>query len=86
MYFMNICTWEPQDEKEVEKRRSKWKWPAGVKVVCEYIDLQGCRSINVIDTDSKGLIASRAAWIDVMAFETFPVLPFSDGAKTSKKE
>ncbi|MBP7529160.1 MAG: hypothetical protein KA801_14625 [Syntrophorhabdaceae bacterium] len=85
MYFMNVCTWEPQDEKEVEKRRAKWKWPAGVKVVCEYVDLQGCRSINVVDTDSKGLIASRAAWIDVMAFETFPVLPFGTVAKPSKK-
>lgn len=85
MYFMNVCTWEPQDEKEVEKRRSKWKWPEGVKVICEYVDLQGCRSINVVDTDSKGLIASRASWIDVMVFETFPVLPFGTITKPSKK-
>lgn len=43
MYFMNICTWKPEDEKEVEKRRAKWKWPKGVKVICEFVDLQGCR-------------------------------------------
>lgn len=85
MYFMNICTWEPQDEKEVAKRRAKWKWPDNVKVVCEFFDLQGCRAINVIDTDAKGLIASRAAWIDLVIFETFPVHPYSEKGKPSKK-
>jgi hypothetical protein len=73
MYFMNICTWSPEDEKEVAKRREGWKWPKGVKVVCEFIDLQGCRVINVVDTDARGLIASRETWIDIMMFETFPV-------------
>lgn len=78
MYFMNICTWEPKDEKEVEKRRGNWKWPEGVKVLFEFIDLQGCRAINVIDTDAKGLIASRASWIDIVNLETFPVYPFGE--------
>jgi len=53
---MNICTWAPEDEKEVRKRREKYKWPKGVKVICEFFDLQGCRVINVVDTDAKGLI------------------------------
>ncbi|MBW2039702.1 MAG: hypothetical protein JRI46_08915 [Deltaproteobacteria bacterium] len=78
MYFMNICTWEPKDEVEVEKRRENWKWPEGVKVIFEFIDLQGCRTINVIDTDAKGLIASRASWIDIVRLETFPVYPFGE--------
>ena len=34
MYFMNIGSWEPGDEKEVEKRRKNWKWPKGVNVIC----------------------------------------------------
>jgi hypothetical protein len=29
----------------------------------------------VVDTDAKGLIAARAAWIDLLAFEIFPVYP-----------
>jgi hypothetical protein len=78
MYFMNICTWESKDEKEVRKRREKWKWPHGVKVICEFIDLQGCRAFNVIDADTKGLIASRTAWLDILRFETFPVHPFGE--------
>ncbi len=78
MFFMNICTWNPEDEKEVRKRRAKWKWPGGVRVICEFIDLQGCRTINVVDTDAKGLVASRAEWVDIMAFETFPVYPFGE--------
>ena len=86
MYFMNICSWAPEDEKTVAKKRASWKWPKGVKVICEFIDLQGCRTINVVDTDAQGLIASRAAWIDVMVFETFPVYPFGESKNLLKKQ
>lgn len=86
MYFMNICTWSPKDERELVKRREGWKWPADVRVVCEFVDLQGCRTINVVDTDAKGLIASRAAWIDVVHFETFPVFPFGEGKQLLQRK
>jgi hypothetical protein len=79
MYFMNICRWEPKDEEVVRERRENWKWPEGIKVIFEFADLQGGRVINVIDCDAKGLIASRAAWLDVVRFETFPVYPFGEG-------
>ena len=85
MYFMNICTWKPEDEKEVEKRRAKWKWPKIVKVICEFVDLQGCRVINVVDTDTGGLIASREPWIDLVYVETFPVCPIGENKKLAKK-
>lgn len=78
MYFMNICTWDPKDEAEVRRRRKEWKWPERVKVIYEFIDLQGCRVVNVLDTDDKGLIASRSAWTDLIRFETFPVYPISE--------
>lgn len=84
MYFMNICTWEPKHEQEVRERRKNWKWPDKVKVIFEFADLQGCRSINVLETDDKGLIASRAAWIDVIKFETFPVYPMGDTKEAIK--
>lgn len=75
MYFMMICTWDPTDEREVRTKRVTWKWPEDVKVISEFYDLQGCRTIYVVDTDAKGLIAARAAWIDLLAFEIFPVYP-----------
>ena len=75
MYFMMICTWEPMDEKEVRTRKANWEWPEDVKVFCEFYDLQGCRTIYVVETDAKGLIAARAAWVDVLSFEIFPVYP-----------
>jgi hypothetical protein len=78
MLFMNICTWDPKEEKSVKERREKWEWPNNVKVVFEFLDLQGGRVINVIDTDEKGLIASRSEWIDILKFETFPVYPYGD--------
>ena len=85
MFFMNICTWRPEDEKEVAKRRASWKWPEGIKVIGEFFYLQGCRTINVVDTDAKGLISSRSAWIDILTFETFPVHPFGESRKLLKK-
>jgi hypothetical protein len=85
MYFMNICTWNPKDEKEIRERRKNWKWPDSVKVIYEFFDLQGCRIINVLDTDDKGLIASRSAWIDIIKFETFPVYPVGDTKHTILK-
>jgi hypothetical protein len=78
MYFMMICTWEPTNEKEVRTRRANWEWPKDVKVIFEFYDLQGCRTIYVVETDAKGLIAARAAWIDVLTFEIFPVYPVGD--------
>ncbi|MGV8080594.1 MAG: DUF3303 domain-containing protein [Syntrophales bacterium] len=78
MLFMMICTWDPQDEREVRTRRATWEWPPDVKVIYEFYDLQGLRTIYVVDTDAKGLIAARAAWIDLLQFETFPVYPIGE--------
>lgn len=75
MYFMMICTWDPIDEKEVRTRKANWEWPEDVNVIYEFYDLQGCRTIYVVETDAKGLIAARAAWVDVLSFEIFPVYP-----------
>jgi hypothetical protein len=75
MLFMMICTWDPMDEKEVRTRSVTWKWPEDVKAVSEYYDLQGQRTVFVVDTDAKGLIAARAPWRDIMKFEIFPVYP-----------
>jgi hypothetical protein len=78
MLFMMICTWDPQDEREVRTRRATWEWPPDVKVIYEFYDLQGLRTIYVVDTDAKGLIAARAAWIDLLQFEIFPVYPVGE--------
>ncbi len=59
MYFIMICTWEPQDEREVRTRRVTWEWPSDVKVLSEFYDLQGGRTIYVVDTDAKGLLPRR---------------------------
>ncbi len=75
MYFMMICTWEPADEKEIRTRRLTWNWPDDVEVISEFYDIQGCRTIYVVKTEAKGLIAARAAWSDIMYFEIFPVYP-----------
>jgi len=75
MFHMMICTWKPQEEREVRTKRVTWEWPEDVKVISEFYDLQGCRTIYVVDADAKGLIAARAAWIDLLKFEIFPVYP-----------
>ncbi|MDQ5986029.1 MAG: hypothetical protein CSYNP_01747 [Syntrophus sp. SKADARSKE-3] len=75
MYFMMICTWDPRDEKEVRVRRVTWDWPEDVEVISEFYDIQGCRTIYAVKTDAKGLIAARAAWLDILSFEIFPIYP-----------
>ncbi len=75
MYCMMICTWDPKDEKEVRTRKVGWEWPEDVRVISEFYDLQGCRTIYVVEAEAKGLIAARAAWIDILRFEIFPVYP-----------
>ncbi|MDD5712457.1 MAG: hypothetical protein PHY31_06850 [Smithellaceae bacterium] len=75
MYFMMVCTWEPKDEREVRTRSVSWSWPGDVQVFSEWYDVQGRRTIYVVDTDAKGLIAARAPWLDIMKFEIFPVYP-----------
>jgi hypothetical protein len=39
----------------------------------------------VVDTDAVGLIAARAAWIDVLKFEVFPVYPLGVSKAQLKK-
>jgi hypothetical protein len=75
MMFMMICTWDPKDEKDVRTRSVTWEWPQDVKVISEFYDLQGQRTVFVVDTNAKGLIAARAPWRDVIKFEIFPVYP-----------
>lgn len=43
MLFMNICTWPIENQKKVEEKWRKWKWPPGVEVLFEFTDLQGGR-------------------------------------------
>ncbi|MGD0277146.1 MAG: DUF3303 family protein [Syntrophales bacterium] len=86
MYFMMICTWEPKDEREVRTKRVTWNWPKDVKVVFEFYDIQGRRTIYVVDTDEKGLIAARAAWLDIMKFEIFPVYPIGQTKEALMKQ
>ncbi len=85
MYFMMICTWDPKDEKEVRTRKANWEWPKEVKVIYEFYDLQGCRTVYVVEAESVGLIAARAAWIDVLRFEIFPVYPIGATKALLKK-
>jgi hypothetical protein len=85
MLVMNICTWPPERQREVEERWRKWKWPEGVEVIFEFTDLQGCRSFNVIKTDVKGLIATRSQWTDLVKFETFPVYPIGVSGHLAEK-
>jgi hypothetical protein len=86
MYFMMICTWEPKDEREVRTKMANWEWPKEVKTVLfGFQDLQGRRSIWVIECDEIGLIATRAAWIDLLKFEIFPVYPIGATKALLKK-
>lgn len=86
MHFMMICTWETKNERAVRTKMANWVWPKEVKkVLFGFQDLQGSRSIWVIESDEIGLIATRAAWIDLLKFEIFPVYPIGATKALLKK-
>ncbi len=82
MLFMDIITWEPKDNDEMTKRYSKWKWPEGVTVVSEWIDLSTCRYVGIYDIKNAEDYASSAfPWRDICRIDTFPVMEASEFMK-----
>ncbi|AKB24605.1 hypothetical protein MSMTP_1136 [Methanosarcina sp. MTP4] len=75
MIFMDIVSWEPEDNARVGDIFSTYEYPEGMKVIDEWMDLSGCRSFIIYETDDpEAYIASIQPFMDICWFETFPVL------------
>jgi hypothetical protein len=81
MKFITIATWEPHHRDEMMKRRKEngRMLPKGVKLIGEWVDASGGRSVSLYETDSalEGFKWSYN-WSDIHNLESFPVLEVID--------
>ncbi|MFQ6062820.1 MAG: DUF3303 domain-containing protein [Methanosarcinales archaeon] len=86
MLFMTIFTWEPDKRDEVVKRRATEKVPERIKVIGEWVDLQGGRVFILSETaDPKAVLAESFAWNDLGNIECVPVMEAEEVLKLLPK-
>jgi hypothetical protein len=90
MLFVILATAEPGTMKERLERRMEWSYPEGRAPLAEYW-LQGNdpaepQLVTIVETDSlAAVMASIAAWDDVLSFKVFPAVTAEQGLDICKK-
>jgi len=75
MIFMDIVSWEPEESARVGEIFSTFEYPEGMKVIDEWIDLSGCRTFIIYETDDpEAYMASVQPFMELCWFETFPIM------------
>ena len=54
---MDIITWEPKDSAKVGDLYTNYKYPKGMKVIDEWIDLTGYRMFVIYETEGEKIYA-----------------------------
>ncbi len=86
MLFMTIFTWDPERSDEVSKRRATEKVTEGIRIVGEWVDLQGGRVFRLSETDDpKAFLAESFAWSDLGWIESAPVMESEEVMKLLPK-
>jgi hypothetical protein len=87
MLFMSIVSWEPEKRDAVVQRRSTEKIPEGLKLVGEWLDMNGCRSFRLFECgdDPMSYIAASAYWNDLCKIDSVPVIKSEDAFKLLPK-
>ena len=84
MLFISIYTWEPDKRDDIIKRRAEQGrlTPEGMKIVGEWVDLQGGRDFVLFEADSdQDMLMASMAWNDLGRWETLPVMDAEDAVK-----
>ncbi len=72
---MDIVSWEPEESARVGEIFSTFEYPEGMKVIDEWIDLSGCRTFIIYETDDpEAYMASIQPFMELCWFETFPIM------------
>jgi hypothetical protein len=86
MLFMDIMTWEPKDNEELERRYMSWEYPEGYNVISEWSDVSSCRVFIVYELDNEEAYARAAfPWRDISKLETIPVMDPKKAIELGKK-
>lgn len=77
MLWISIGTWGPEKRDEVTKRRMEKgnMFPEGVKLLGQWVDLDGGRVVTLTEADDPSAIGlANYAWNDLMCLDGFPVM------------
>ena len=75
MLFMDIMTWEPKDNVEINERYMTWEYPEGYNVIAEWLDLSSCRIFIIYELDNDEAYARATfPWKDISKLETVPIM------------
>ncbi len=76
---MGISTWEPADRDRILEHFKELKMPAGIKMIDQWVDLNGSRYFMLYECDSEEAFAAfNLPWSDVCFIETVPVMKSTD--------
>nr|WP_321496955.1 DUF3303 family protein [uncultured Methanolobus sp.] len=86
MRFMDIMTWDPKDNEEIEKRYLSWEYPKGYNVIAEWSDVSSCRVFIVYDLDNEEAYARATfPWRDISKLETIPIMETKKAVELGEK-
>ncbi len=82
MLFMSIWVWKSERRDEVKKRWSEYKYPEGIKLVGEWLDITGNRIFVLSEADNpRIMLEANDLWLDIAIVDTVPVMEAKEVAK-----
>ncbi len=82
MLYMAIWVWKSERRNEVKKRWSEYKYPEGIKLVGEWLDLTGNRIFVLYEADDpRIMLEANDLWLDIAVVDTVPVMEAKEVAK-----
>ncbi len=82
MLFMSIWVWKSERRDEVKKRWSEYKYPEGIKLVGEWLDITGNRIFVLYEADDpRIMLEANDLWLDIAIVDTVPVMEAKEVAK-----
>ncbi|MDY0387099.1 MAG: DUF3303 family protein [Methanolobus sp.] len=82
MLFFGISSWDPHDSEQVIEHFKKLKPPAGIKIVNQWVDLNGGRYFILYEAQSSEAYAEfNIPWSDICLIDSVPVMESTDFIK-----
>ncbi len=82
MLYMAIWVWKSERRDEVKKRWSEYKYPEGIKLVGEWLDITGNRIFVLYEADDpRIMLEANDLWLDIAVVDTVPVMEAKEVAK-----
>jgi hypothetical protein len=79
---MSIWVWKSERRDEVKKRWSEYKYPEGIKLVGEWLDITGNRIFVLYEADDpRIMLEANDLWLDIAIVDTVPVMEAKEVAK-----